>query len=73
MEKRSFKNKLKNDYVGKIFTSFCGILIIALTLAIIIFIAQKGIKTFTKGNYGVLEFLFTNNWSPEGTPKPLEH
>ena len=69
MEKRSFKNKLKNDYVGKIFTSFCGILIIALTLAIIIFIAQKGIKTFTKGNYGVLEFLFTNNWSPEGTPK----
>ena len=69
MEKRSFKNKLKNDYVGKIFTSFCGILIIALTIAIIIFIAQKGIRTFTKGNYGVLEFLFTNNWSPEGTPK----
>ena len=69
MEKRSFKNKLKNDYVGKIFTSFCGIIIIALTIAIIIFIAQKGIRTFTKGNYGVLEFLFTNNWSPEGTPK----
>ena len=69
MEKRSFKNKLKNDYLGKIFTSFCGIIIIALTIAIIIFIAQKGIRTFTKGNYGVLEFLFTNNWSPEGTPK----
>ena len=43
-------------------------LIIAVTLSIIIFIGQKGIQTFTKGNYGIIEFLFTNNWNPSETP-----
>lgn len=66
MKKRNFKEKLINDYIGKILTGFSGILIILITVSIIAFIAQKGIKTFTRGTFGPLEFLFTNNWAPEG-------
>lgn len=68
MEKRSFKERLLNEYIGKTFATICGLIIIAVTLSIIIFIGQKGIQTFIKGNYGIFEFLFTNNWKPSETP-----
>ena len=64
MEKRSFRERLFNDYIGKIFSTACGLLIIAITAAIIIFIGQKGIQTFTKGTANIIDFLFTNNWKP---------
>ena len=69
MKKRSFKERLINDYIGKGLSSACGIFIIVITLAIIFFIGSKGIQTFTKGNYGIAEFLFTNNWNPSGSPQ----
>jgi len=36
MEKRSFKERLKNEYLGQGFAGACGILIIVITIAIII-------------------------------------
>lgn len=66
MKKRNFKERLFNDYIGRAFASFSGVLIILITVSIILFIASKGIKTFTRGTFGPLEFLFTNNWAPEG-------
>ncbi|NLK93775.1 MAG: phosphate ABC transporter permease subunit PstC [Clostridiales bacterium] len=65
MKKRSFKEKFFNEYLGKIISYFCGLLIIAITISIIIFIAQKGVQTFTKGNSSIIDFIFTNNWSPD--------
>lgn len=67
MEKRSFKERLKNDYIGKVFVTLCGLLIIVITLAIIFFIAKKGIMTFVKGNSNVLDFIFKNNWVPDNS------
>ncbi len=64
MEKRSFKEKLKNEYLGQGFSGLCGILIIAITIAIIIFIASKGIRLFTVDGYSFTDFLFKNNWKP---------
>ena len=37
-------------------------------MAIIIFITQKGVQTFTKGNSSIIDFLMTNNWKPSNTP-----
>lgn len=70
MEKRSFKERLKNEYLGQGFAGACGILIIVITIAIIIFIASKGIKIFTTDGYSVTEFLFTNNWKPNKGGEP---
>ena len=64
MEKRGLKERLKNEYIGKAFANFCGILIIFITLAIIVFIGSKGIKTFTQDHYSISKFLFTSNWNP---------
>lgn len=68
MEKRNFKERLLNEYLGKAFVSICGILIIIVTMAIIVFITQKGVQTFTKGNSSIIDFLMTNNWKPSNTP-----
>lgn len=66
MKKRSFKEKLINDYIGKGFSLTCAIGIVLLTLTIIFFIGMKGIKLFTENSVSVLDFLFTNNWNPGG-------
>ncbi len=70
MEKRSFWQKFKTEYLGRAFVTFCGLLIVILTLSIILFIASKGIKTFSKDGYSLGEFLFSSNWQPDSdTPK----
>lgn len=70
MEKRSFKERLKNEYLGQGFSVACGILIILITISIIIFIASKGLRIFTTDGYSVTEFLFKSDWKPNkgGTP-----
>lgn len=70
MEKRSFKERLKNEYLGQGFAATCGILIIVITIAIIIFIASKGIRIFASDGYSITEFLFTNNWKPNKGGEP---
>jgi phosphate transport system permease protein len=64
MEKRSFKERLFSEYLGKAFATMCGLLIIIITVSIILFIVQKGSQTFIKGNFSITEFLFSNNWKP---------
>lgn len=70
MEKRSFKERLKNEYLGQGFAGLCGILIILITLSIIIFIASKGIKLFTQDGYSIGQFLFKNDWKPNQSDEP---
>ncbi|OAA94329.1 phosphate transport system permease protein PstC [Clostridium coskatii] len=71
MEKKSFWNKLKNEYIGRGFATLCGLIIIVLTLSIIVFIFSKGINTFVKWRYPITEFLFTSNWVPDSSNPKL--
>lgn len=65
MNKRSFWKNLKNEYIGRIFSTLCGLAIIVLTLTIIVFITSKGINTFQKHEYPLTEFLFSSKWNPD--------
>lgn len=70
MKERTLWQKLKSEYIGRGFALFCGLLIVALTISIIIFVASKGLNTFTKHGYSLTNFLFSSEWSPESdTPK----
>lgn len=64
MEKRSLKNRIKNEYLGRSYATICGFLIILLTLSIILFITYKGIGTFTQSHYSIKDFLFSSKWKP---------
>lgn len=70
MEKRNFKERLKNEYLGQGFAVACGILIILITISIIIFIASKGLRIFTTDGYSITEFLFKSDWKPNKGGEP---
>lgn len=65
MKNNKFMQKLKNEYLGRGFAIFCGLLIVVLTLSIIIFIASRGLMTFTKDGYPLSKFLFSTSWNPD--------
>jgi phosphate transport system permease protein len=71
MKKRNFWKKLRTEYIGKGYAAFCGLLIVVLTLAIIFFVASKGIRTFTNDHYSVMNFLFSSNWQPDAAKPQL--
>ncbi len=71
VKKRTLLKKLKTEYIGKWFATFCGLLIVILTLSIIGFVASKGLNTFTKHGYSLWDFLFTSQWSPDSNKPKL--
>lgn len=65
MNKGNVWKKIKTEYIGRSYAMLCGILIIVLTLSIIIFLAAKGINTFTKDHYSFTKFIFSSIWNPD--------
>lgn len=68
MENKNFIAKLKNEYLGKTYATFCGLFIIVLTLTIIFFIFTKGTALFIKDGFSFAEFLFSSAWKPDADP-----
>ncbi|WP_291637339.1 phosphate ABC transporter permease subunit PstC [Clostridium sp.] len=74
MKKNDMKKiwlKLKNEYLGRGFATFCGAVIVILTFAIILFLTIKGLSTFIKHGYSVVNFIFSGAWKPEGSGESL--
>lgn len=69
MKNNGLLRKLKTEYIGGAYSLICGILIIVLTLAVIVFIASQGMRTFTVDKYSIIKFLTSTNWAP-GASKP---
>jgi len=68
MENKKFITKLKNEYLGKTYVTFCGLFIIILTLTIILFILSKGTALFIKDGFSLTGFLFSTAWKPDAEP-----
>ena len=65
-DRKKFVNRFKTEYIGRSYAYICGIMIILITLSIIIFIATKGIQTFTQNGESLGGFLFGTIWKPDG-------
>jgi phosphate transport system permease protein len=65
MHNNNIVKKIKNEYLGRGFATFCGLFIIFLTAAIIFFVASKGLNIFIKDGYSIIDFLFSSNWKPD--------
>ena len=57
-------NYIKSEYIGRSLVTFCGILIVVITLAIIGFICAKGIQSFTQSGISFGEMLTSTKWNP---------
>ncbi|WP_026692950.1 phosphate ABC transporter permease subunit PstC [Peribacillus kribbensis] len=64
MKEKGSINYFKNEYLGRTLVTLCGLLIVATTLAIIIFICQKGIQSFTDSKISIADMLSSVHWSP---------
>ncbi|WP_282804148.1 phosphate ABC transporter permease subunit PstC [Clostridium tetani] len=66
INKKNILKKLKNEYMGRTFSTLCGIFIVIVTFLIICFIFSKGINIFLKYGYFLKEFIFSSSWNPDG-------
>ncbi|MGG0187210.1 phosphate ABC transporter permease subunit PstC [Bacillus rhizoplanae] len=57
-------NYVKSEYIGRTLVTLCGLLIVAVTLAIIAFICAKGIQSFTQSNISISEVFTSTKWAP---------
>lgn len=57
-------NYVKSEYIGRTIVTLCGLLIVAVTLAIIVFICAKGIQSFTQSNISISEIFTSTKWAP---------
>lgn len=71
MGNNKFIQKLKNEYIGRSYAIICGLLIVALTLSIIIYVSSMGLRTFTVDGYSITKFLFSAEWNPDANVPKL--
>jgi phosphate transport system permease protein len=53
------------DFLGRIYMSFCVLLLIVIIVSMVYFVASKGIANFVSGEMKVSDFLFGSKWAPE--------
>ncbi|QSF42525.1 MULTISPECIES: phosphate ABC transporter permease subunit PstC [Paenibacillus] len=53
------------DFLGRIYMSFCVLLLIVIIVSMVYFVASKGIANFISGEMKVSDFLFGSKWAPE--------
>jgi phosphate ABC transporter, permease protein PstC len=58
------KSKLKTEYAGRGIVTIVGLLIIAVTVVILIFLVQKGVQSFTVLKYPLSQFFVNKKWDP---------
>jgi len=63
---RGFARHRREDMIGKIYTYLCVLMLIVVIVAIVYFVASKGLATFFKDGVSPIEFLFGTSWSPDG-------
>lgn len=57
-------DRFRKEYLGRGIVTASGFFIIALTLAIGVFLIVQGTGTFTKYHHSIREFLFSSEWAP---------
>jgi phosphate transport system permease protein len=66
---KSGKNWMNGEARGKIVVYLCAIIMIAATISITIFIAQRGLQAFISNGVSLIEFLTSKVWNPSNAPK----
>ncbi|WP_026572447.1 phosphate ABC transporter permease subunit PstC [Bacillus sp. UNC438CL73TsuS30] len=68
---KSQKNWMNGEVRGKIIVFICAIIMISATIAITIFLGQKGLQSFIKDGVNLFEFVTGKIWNPTDQAKPL--
>ncbi|MFD0712319.1 phosphate ABC transporter permease subunit PstC [Paenibacillus sp. GCM10027626] len=64
----SGKQHIREEWIGRIYTALCIIVLIATIIAIVYFVASRGFATFMQNGVSIGELLTGLKWAPEGEP-----
>ncbi|WOC33263.1 MULTISPECIES: phosphate ABC transporter permease subunit PstC [Caproicibacterium] len=64
MHKEAAKGMFKKEYLGRTVVTIFGMLMIAVTFIIGVFLAYRGLGTFFQYHHTLGEFLFSADWNP---------
>lgn len=62
------KHHFAEEWVGRIYTTLCVLFLVTTIVAMVYFVASRGLTTFFKDHVNPLELLTGLKWSPEGEP-----
>ncbi len=60
-----FRKHRAEEWIGRIYTTFCVALLIVIIVSIVYFVASKGVSTFAVNGVSLSGFLFGQNWQPD--------
>lgn len=60
------KNRRWDEVRGRSLVTICAVVMIAATIAVTVFLAQKGLQSFTVNNINPIAYLTSANWNPTG-------
>jgi len=64
----SGKQHIREEWVGRIYTALCIVVLIATIVAIVYFVAYRGVSTFIFDGVSIGDLLTGLKWAPEGEP-----
>ncbi|MBO2942494.1 phosphate ABC transporter permease subunit PstC [Paenibacillus sp. F411] len=53
------------DWIGRIYTSICVVLLLVVIVSIVFFVSSKGLATFLENGVSLREFFTGTRWSPD--------
>ncbi|CAM3040018.1 phosphate ABC transporter permease subunit PstC [Paenibacillus sediminis] len=67
-ERQQAKPHLVEEWVGRIYTFLCILLLIVTIFSMVYFVASKGLSTFFVNKVNIADFFTGVKWSPDGVP-----
>lgn len=60
-----FRKHKSEEWIGRIYTTFCVALLLIVIVSIVYFVASKGVMTFAVNGVSLSDFLFGQKWQPD--------
>jgi phosphate transport system permease protein len=67
-KKQANKNHFVEEWVGRVYTTLCVLFLVTTIIAMVYFVASRGLRTFFVNDVNVFDLLTGIKWSPEGQP-----
>lgn len=65
MKKKYDYKYIKNELIGRSIVTIMGLLLIIITISLVFFLFSKGLNTFLKNHFSIIDFLFSTRWKPD--------
>ncbi|SMF55861.1 phosphate ABC transporter membrane protein 1, PhoT family (TC 3.A.1.7.1) [Paenibacillus barengoltzii] len=66
--RKKIQPHIVEEWTGKIYASFCIVLLVVTIFSMVYYVATKGLSTFIQDGISIGEIFGSTNWKPDGEP-----